>query len=153
VRIRVLFLFFIIFSFQINNVQAQQDPVVLYSDNGFGTSGDIVSLEIKVNGFNDVISFQASLNWDPVNLKYIGVSDFGIKYFGESNFGIASAGQGHLRFLWEPQDATALTVDDSTILFVANFEIISTSPQTVPIGFTDKISTPAYPVEFANSNY
>ncbi len=153
VSIRCLFPFLILISIQIQNVLAQQDAVDLYANNGFGMPGDTVEIYIKVNDFTDILSFQASLNWDPTNLKYIGVSDFGIKDFSESNFGIVNAGLGHVRFLWEPKDATAISEEDSTILFVVHFEIITNAPETVPIGFTDKISTPAFPIEFANSDY
>ena len=153
VSIRAFFPVLILILIQICNAQAQQGPVVLYSSNGFGTPGNIVSLEIKVNDFTDVISFQASLNWDPTSLKYIGISDFGIKDFGENDFGTVNADLGHIRFLWDPNDAMALTAEDSTILFTVEFEIIANSPQEVVIGFEDKISNPAYPVEFANSNY
>ncbi|MCK5210559.1 MAG: T9SS type A sorting domain-containing protein [Cyclobacteriaceae bacterium] len=152
-RIRILLLFLILIFFQNKNAKAQQAPVDLYVGNSFGMRGDTVSIDIKVNKFTNIISFQASLNWDAGLLKYINVSDFGIKDLSENNFGIIKADQGHVRFLWEPSNATALTVEDSTILFSAQFEIITNTPQEVLIDFIDNISTPAYPIEFANSTY
>ncbi len=107
--------------FQINNVKALQDPVDLYAGHAKGLQGDTISINIMVNSFTDIISFQASINWDVMLLKYIGVSDFGIKDLGENNFGITTADQGHVRFLWEPVDVKARTVEDCTILFSARF--------------------------------
>ena len=150
IRIYLLFVFLIFFH---NNAKAQQSPVDLYTGNSFGLQGDTVSIDIKVDNFTDIISFQASLNWDSGLLKYISISDYGIKDLGENNFGTIKADQGHVRFLWEPSNATALTIEDGTILFSAQFEIVTNTPQVVPISFTDKISSPPYPIEFANSTY
>ncbi len=146
-------LILILIFFNINDVKAQQDPVSLYAGYAKGLQGDTVSIDIKVNSFTDIISFQASINWDATLLEYVGVTDFGIKDLGESNFGTTTANQGHVRFLWEPADANALTVEDSTILFSAQFKLITDIPQEIQVGFTDNISTPPYPIEFANSNF
>ena len=136
-----------------SNVYAQEDPVDLYVTNSIEATGNIGSVEIKVNKFTDVISFQASINWDPNFLVFVEVSNFGIKDLSEDNFGISDADNGHIRFVWEPADANALTVDDSTILFVAKFEFIPEEPQEVPITFTDVVSSPPFPIEFADSGY
>lgn len=132
---------------------AQQDPVDLYATNSTEATGNIGSVEIKVNGFTDLISFQASINWDPTLLVFVGVSEFGIKDFNADDFGTTTSDQGHVRFVWEPNDAIALTIADSTVLFSVQFEFISNEPQEVPISFTDITSDPAFPIEFANSAY
>ena len=145
--IRIFFLFLILVFFQYNTAKAIQDPVDLYANNDFGMQGDTISIDLKVNAFTDIISFQASLNWDPALLSYVGVSDFGIKDLGENSFGTTTTDQGHLRFLWEPSDALPLTVNDSTILFSAQFKIITNTPQDVPIDYTDLVSSPAFSIE------
>lgn len=152
-RICIFSLFTILIFFNYNTAKALQDPVNLYANSDFGMQGDTVSIDIEVNAFADIISFQASLNWDPAMLSYVNVSDFGIKDFGENSFGTTTTDQGHLRFLWEPSDALPLTVSDGTILFSAHFKIITNTPQDVPINFTDQVSNPAFSIEFANSNY
>ena len=116
-------------------------------------TGNIGTVEIKVNSFMDVISFQGSVNWDPTSLVFAGVSDFGIKDFDADNFGTTSADEGHVRFVWEPNDAVAVSADDSTVLFSIQFEFISNEPQEVPISFTDITSDPAFPIEFANGSF
>ena len=144
-------LFFLVLT-QIN-LKAQQDPVDLYATNSIEATGNIGTIEIKANNFTDIISFQASINWDPALLVFVGVSDFGITDFNENNFGTTTSSEGHVRFVWEPSDATAITLDDSTVIFTAQFEFISNQPQEVPVGFTDIISEPAFPIEFANSSF
>lgn len=145
--------FFILVLFFHHNVFAQEEGVSLYVPNEHVVIGDILSVKIKVTGFSDIISLQSSLNWDPTVLKYVGISDFGIKDFVENNFGITKASQGHLRFLWEPLNSISLSVEDGTILFIAQFEILTQITQETSIGFLDVTSAPAFPTEFVNSNY
>lgn len=130
-----------------------QNPVDLYSTNSVEATGNIGAVEIKANSFTDIISFQASINWDPTLLVFVGVSDFGIKDLNADNFGTTTSDQGHVRFVWEPADAVALSIDDSTVLFSVQFEFISNQPQEVPISFTDVTSDPTFQIEFANSSY
>ncbi len=152
--LRYIFSFILIlFFFCQHSVVAQQEGVSIYATDEHVIIGDILSVKIKVNGFSDIISFQSSINWDPAVLKYVGVSDFGIRDLGENNFGITNALQGHVRFLWEPANSTSLSVEDGAILFSAQFETLTQITQETSIGFIDITSTPAYPTEFANSNY
>ena len=130
-----------------------QSPIDLYSANGFGIAGDTLVMAIKTNHFQNVISFQASVNWDPAAISYLGVSDFGIVDFGQNSFGTTMVDQGHLRFLWEPTDGIAKSLADSTILFVVRFKIISTQPVNITLGFVDKVSSSPYPVEFADASF
>lgn len=152
---RTAFLYLIVFLICSSFIfsYAQQDPIDLFMSNSIEATGNIGSVEIKVKNFSDIISFQASINWDPSLLAFAGVSDFGISDLNEDNFGTVDAGKGHVRFVWEPSNATALTLDDSTTIFVAKFEFIANDPQEVPIGFSDTISNPSFPIEFANSSY
>lgn len=135
------------------HAKAQQLAVDLYATTHVGSMGDVVNIQVKTNKFTNIISFQASLNWDPTLLAFINVADFGIKDFSDQSFGTSNASQGHIRFVWEPSDANPVTFDDSTVLFTAQFEIISDQPQEAPIGFSDIISIPPFPVEFANGSY
>jgi hypothetical protein len=101
----------------------------------------------------DIISFQASINWDPALLTFKGVSNFGIADFGIEGFGITAADQGHVNFLWEPNDAAAVSLTDGATLFTATFEVISDTQSTASIGFVDNVTNPAFEMEFANDNY
>ena len=132
---------------------AQLQPVDLIATDTFGIVGQEVTIDIKVNGFTDIISFQASINWDPAIIGFVEVSNFGIKDLDINNFGTSSADQGHVRFLWEPQDAVAVTLEDGSVLFSATFQVLSDNQTTVIIDFEDKVSTDPFPIEFANNNY
>ncbi len=132
--------------------QIRAQSIDLYASTDTESIGDMASIDIRVNNFSDIISFQASINWDPDLMTFTGVTNFGIADFNEENFGDASIHQGHLRFVWEPEDANERTLADSTILFTANFELKVTDPSPILVGFIDETSNPAFPIEFANSN-
>ncbi len=132
--------------------QIHAQSMDLYAFSEVKSNGDVASIDIRVNHFSDIISFQASINWDPALMTFTGVTDFGISGLSEENFGDASAGQGHLRFVWDPEDANALTLVDSTVLFTANFELKTIDPLPIAVSFMDVTSNPPFPIEFANSN-
>ncbi len=130
---------------------ATRAEVSLYSTHTIGKIGTEVTFDIQVNGFTDIIACQASINWDPALMKFTGVSDFGIQYLTLNDFGTVNAENGHVRFLWEPDDAIPVTKTDSTILFKIHFELLPGAGQTAEIGFIDNQFN--FPVEFANATY
>jgi hypothetical protein len=145
--------FFIIQLLLSNSLIAQQAPVELFITDGVAIPGDEVKLDVKVNAFTDIIAFQASINWDPALLTYKSVSDFGISDFDVNDFGITAAEEGHIRFIWTPQDAMEISAPDNTILFTISFEVKSAAAPLATIGFVDIISNPAFEIEFANADY
>lgn len=132
--------------------QSHAQSMDLYASANAKSIADMASIDIKVNHFSSIISFQASINWNPALMTFTGITNFGIADFNEENFGDVPADQGHLRFVWEPKDANARTLADSTVLFTANFEMITTDPTPVAVSFEDKTSDPPFPIEFANSS-
>lgn len=131
----------------------QQQPVELYIPNTSVLLGDTTTIEVRVNNFTDIISMQASINWNPAELAYLDIADFGLGDFTSNNFGITKADQGHIRFVWAPSNAIAQSLPDSSILFTVRFKCLGSEPYDVTLDFEDKISTPSFPVEFANSSY
>jgi hypothetical protein len=58
-----------------------------------------------------------------------------------------------VRFLWEPDNASAISLADSSVIFSVFFEVISDEFTSTQIGFTDNVTDPPFQIEFANSNY
>jgi hypothetical protein len=152
-RIRYFLLLAIITILSNNCLLAQQGPVELVAKDTAGILNKEITVDITVNGFTNIISFQASINWDPTLLTFKEVSNFGIADFGPDDFGITAADQGHVRFLWTPDNAIAVSLVDGSTLFTATFEVISDNQPSAVIGFIDNVSNPAFDMEFANDNY
>ncbi|NJN26536.1 MAG: T9SS type A sorting domain-containing protein [Cyclobacteriaceae bacterium] len=132
---------------------AQNNTVDLYIPGKIAKPAEEVSVELKVNGFENIIAFQASLNWNPELLMYKSISYYGIKFLDEGDFGTSTTNLGHLRFSWDPSDALPLSLPDSTIIFRAVFQVVARQNQDITIGFTDLSSTTPYVNEFANDDY
>lgn len=132
---------------------SQQGPVDLYVTDTSLVIGEHAIVKIKVNNFTKVISFQASVNWDPSLMTFAAVDNLGLKDLGTENFGTTNSEKGHIRVVWEPQDAMAVSLADSTVLFTIAFEPASNEPREVEVHFQDNLSEPAFPVEIANGNY
>ncbi len=148
-----ILLFFTIHLMGINSVFAQQQPVDLVISDNAAYVDDEVKLDVSVNGFTNIISFQASINWDPALLSFKSISDFGIGDFDNTDFGTTEVDQGHLRFIWMPQDAIEVTAPNGTILFSVTFVVLSDDEPLATVDFADKISSPAFEIEFANAGY
>ena len=148
-----LLLFLVFHLLGINAIFAQQQPVDLVISDNAAFPGDEVKLDVSVSGFTNIISFQASINWDPALLGFSSISDFGIGDFDITDFGTTTADQGHLRFIWTPQDAMEVTAPDGTILFSVTFVVLSDAEPIATVDFEDKIYYTAFEVEFANADY
>lgn len=146
--IRLFFATFISSFIVIFSLKAQQEDIELYASDTVGVVGNEISIAIKVNNFTDVITYQASINWDATLMAFREVGAFGLPYFDSNDFGTDAADQGHVRFLWEPEDATTRTLADSSVLFSATFEILSDGQSADTITFTDKVSAIPFEIEF-----
>lgn len=152
-NIRYFLPIFFAFTFYQISLFAQQEPVELVAKDTIGILDKEVNIDIVVNGFTDIIALQASINWNPDILSFSGVSDFGLPFFDADDFGTTAADLGHVRFLWEPDDATAVSLEDSSLLFSVTFEVISDELTSTQVGFTDNVSDPPFEIEIANAGY
>ena len=148
-----LWLFFTFHFFGISSIFAQQQPVDLFITDNTAYIDEEVKLDISVNGFTNIISFQASVNWDPALLAFKSVSNFGIGDFDITDLGVTEVDLGHLRFIWTPQDAKEVTAPDGTILFSITFIVLSDAEPLATVDFLDKISVHPFEIEFANADY
>jgi hypothetical protein len=130
---------------------AQQGAVELYANDTFGMVGQEVAVHIKANGFTDIISAQASINWNPTLIQFTEVNGFGIPGLSAEDFGLTQAAQGHVRFLWIPADAQPVSLEEGAILFTAVFNVSSADQSPAELSFIDVVSDVPYVVEFVNS--
>lgn len=83
--------------------------------------GDTVCLDFQVNNFEEVVSMQFSLGWDPTHLNFLTVSGINLPETGPANFNIAAAGSGSITFSWNPTNA--VTLPDGSAIFSFCFEV------------------------------
>ncbi len=82
-------------------------------------SGNVVSVDFSVSGYENVISAQGTIQFDPLILEYIDVDNFALPSISSSSFGETQVDSGRLSFSWYESDLIGKDiVDDATVLTV-----------------------------------
>ncbi|GJM33648.1 MAG: hypothetical protein DHS20C18_26490 [Saprospiraceae bacterium] len=92
---------------------------------------DQYCVQIMVDGFEDIESFQFSLNWNPLALAFNGIGEFNVPGLDASNFGITPelTNQGQLTVSWNDNGGLGniVTLPDGSSIFEACFTVLSTA--------------------------
>ena len=80
-----------------------------------GTCGNQICLDVSTSGFNNIVSFQHTLNWDGAQLGTASVSQVGIRDLNTPNFNTTIPGQ--LTVGWDDPSLQGLTVADDQVLY------------------------------------
>ena len=76
--------------------------------------------EVSVRDFDNILSFQFSINWDANILTNAQIQDFGLNDLNASNFNVATPGT--IRVGWDHAQATGIDLNDGHVLFVICFD-------------------------------
>ncbi len=99
-----------------------------------------------VEGFHGVTSLQFTLVWNPAELAFDGVSQFGLPNLSESHFGICHAERGRLSFAWVDASLKGATLAGGESLFSLRFRRLADNIKT-PMRFGTEEPTPALAVK------
>ncbi|MBI1225126.1 MAG: hypothetical protein GC192_07785 [Bacteroidetes bacterium] len=101
-------------------------------------AGDNITVDIVVSSFDNILTFQYSMNWNPAVLEFqspVGnISPSQLPGMNASSFGTTGTGNGILTVSWSDQNATGVTVADGTILYSLTFHVLSSQPATINFG-------------------
>ncbi|MEL6925204.1 MAG: hypothetical protein AAFO94_14245, partial [Bacteroidota bacterium] len=123
-------------------VNTTDGSVQIIGDGGFvitigdanGNTGDTVCVPLSVSGFNDILGFNWSINWDPNVVKFVRTQNFGLG--GLSAARITNTAPGVARVLWFDNSAQGITLADGTVLHDICFEIIGDVGTSSPVQIT-----------------
>ncbi|MCE7923785.1 MAG: T9SS C-terminal target domain-containing protein [Haliscomenobacteraceae bacterium CHB4] len=107
--------------------------LTLSASNASGMTGQQVSVDVSVQGFNDVLGLQFSMEWDPAVLQLDQVNNLNL-----ANLSLASMNStsGKLAVCWTHDVASGgLSVPDGTNIFSLQFTIVGTDGGVTPIAF------------------
>lgn len=96
----------------------------LYVEDQKSQPGQEICLDVTVHDFNQIVSMQYTMNWNPNVLKFEKFGDFQLKDLGESNFNIKTAPKGMIPISWYDQDIKGITLADNTSIYQICFEVI-----------------------------
>jgi gliding motility-associated-like protein len=111
--------------------------------------GDVVCLPITVNGFNEIIGMQFTIDYDETALSYSSLTNFNLTGLSPSNFGTPDNGQtpGTITMSWLDNTFAGITLGDGTAIFEVCFDVTAANA-TAAVNFS---STPVA-VEIIDAN-
>ncbi|MCB0640483.1 MAG: hypothetical protein KDC44_02550 [Phaeodactylibacter sp.] len=132
--------------------QASEGPapseklILLIKDQKVG-QGQAFCLDVLAQQFNQILSMQYTMHWDPKVLQFSKVDSFKLKDLSASNFGTNKVAIGNLPISWYDLDVRGLSVPDQTAIYQVCFEAIGQAGQSSTVNFDGNPVT----VEISNS--
>ena len=96
--------------------------MTIFTDSQQVEQGETFTADVKVTGFNNIVSMQFSMSWDADVLELIGVENFELEGVRDDRFGLFIDG---LRFAWIDDNLSGVTVEDSTTIFSVKLKALS----------------------------
>jgi len=131
----------------IGDVSVGVRPIRIFATEASGGSGEIIFINVKVTGFDQLTSFQFSMNYDTTLLEFNNVlpletlTNLSSSSFGRPNDVAGNIDKGNLTVSWSYIDPTGkgISLKDSTAIFQVFFKIIGKcGSDAAEITFSDK---------------
>ena len=84
-------------------------------------NGQQVCVEVEVHQFQQIMSMQYTLHWDPAVLRFDEVKGMNLKDLSANNFGTNAADQGRLTFSWFDQALKSISLPDGSKIYQVCF--------------------------------
>ncbi len=112
-------------------------------------AGNQVCLDVSVENFTDIVSFQYSMNWDENLLTYAATQNYNLTDLVAASFGTNGTANGDLTLSWLHNATTGVTVPDGTVIYQVCFDV-----ENAAAGQTASVSLSGSPtaVEVTNNN-
>lgn len=131
-----------------NDESAQLMNVKLSMNDVNAHTCDQVCVNVTVENFINILGMQFSINYDPDQLEFVSVGNFGLSGLSENSMALPSnAPIEDIRLSWIDNALSGVTLTDGTVLFELCFKALGTDV-TTNIEFS---GTPVS-IEFINSN-
>jgi hypothetical protein len=121
-------------------VDVQQSPVyydlIVFSDTLTVLPGSNIQIPVRAVNFNNIVSMQGTISFDPAVADFVSVSGFGLPGMNTSDFGYSQTGNGLLTYSWNDPLINGVSLNDSSVLFLMNFYVTGSNGQSSQISFT-----------------
>ncbi len=113
------------------------DVITLYASQDTVMTGETVVVPITVENFVDILTFQFSLHYDSLVLRFVEAGDFSLPYLGTANLGTPpNLPEGTITVAWYDEEIQARTLEDGDTLFTITFEVIGSPGTMSPVFFS-----------------
>ena len=110
----------------------------LYISSTEAATGAETCLSVTVARFNQIVSMQYTMKWDPQILRFKEVKNFGLPGLRTTNFGTRAADKGILAYSWFDANVKGITVPDGTKLYEVCFDVVGKAGSSSSLEFADK---------------
>ncbi|MEO1261943.1 MAG: T9SS type A sorting domain-containing protein [Bacteroidota bacterium] len=116
--------------------------------------GEVFSIDVTVNDFEEVVSCQFAVFWDPQVLQYIGVNNHSLPEVNSDNLSAMNADEGKFRFSWyDPStNVEGVTLADGSAIFSVQFKAIGGPAMSSIIEVGQDTAHPIFYLEFVNAD-
>ena len=98
-------------------------------------TGETVVIPIIASDFDEIVSMQFSINWDPSVLTYLSFQLADLQFVA---IGDTEASSGILRFSWFDILGMGLTMEDGSVILLLEFEVIGEEGDFTHVSITDE---------------
>ncbi len=125
-----VFISFLTICFLLFGFSSSKAQVVFTVNDNEGAQN--VAVDITVENFDDIVSTQFSVNWDPAYLGIDSVGNFGLPSLSLGNFSTDST-SGYMILAWVDPLVVGNTLADGSILFTLYFDVLQEGPSDICI--------------------
>jgi len=117
-------------------LQGQQRSITIAVGNELVRKGDEVCVPVSVASFQNMLSTQYTLQWDPAVLQYQGVRNFQLPFLTADNFGTQLAKEGKLTIVWIDNSLNGVQRADGTSIYEVCFTAKGKAGSATPLALT-----------------
>lgn len=110
--------------------------VALVADSVTGLPGSQVDVSIRPFQWQDIVSFQGTIEWDTSVVELDTVYQYFLPGMNLSNFGFALVPNGKLTYSWNEANLQGTNLPDSSVVFTIRFDLTGTPGSASPVTFT-----------------
>jgi hypothetical protein len=99
-----------------NTGAPSQELTLIVEDYEVG-QGEEICIDVKVKGFNQIMSMQYTMNWDPTALEFVRIDNIQLEDLTTAGFGTNRTQQGKLGTAWYDMDVQSVTLPDGQSLY------------------------------------
>lgn len=113
--------------------------------------GQFFQVPVTVSNFDDVVSIQFVLTWDPAVVEFVNVFDFNIQDLDAGDFNLDEAGMGRIRLVWIGP-VTGVSSPNGASIFSLLMQVKGPPNSGTPLTFTELPPTTFFEVVRANGD-
>jgi gliding motility-associated-like protein len=116
-------------------------PFILTAAQNDVPEGETVCIPITAQGFEDIVSMQYTITFDPALFEFTGTQAYNLVDLAASNFGISNVSNGVITFSWLDSTTGGVTVPDNTAIYEICFKAIGNVGDVSPVTFSSNPTT------------